>query len=208
MLQGHTNLATAQEGTQLDSRHSRMCYSYSAALLVASLSCLLGCPYCSIIMLPAFLLQCCNFNLSSVIKSYLKQQLLWHTHILSAKGKSNQFTQTLQYTHYRLFTYSLINKQLTVFCFSTDRSAIYAIIMLKDMYSKRISPQFLLGHTQIQTCWSCGKRKCYDRIFIANYFKKSITSVRLLFCLSQTSFFSSKSTQQLFRLFPVKTKSF
>ena len=70
-------------------------------------------------------------------------------------------------------------------CFSTERSAIHAIIMLKDMYSKRISPYFLLGYTQIlytaQTCWSCGKRIRYDGIFIANYFKKSIATVRRLF---------------------------
>jgi len=72
MLQSDNNLATTQECTQLASRHHCVCYSYSTALRVASLSCLPDSPYCSITMPPALLLQCCNFNLPSAIKACLK----------------------------------------------------------------------------------------------------------------------------------------
>lgn len=56
VLQGHTNVLRAEEGTQLDPGYSSVCYSYSSALLVATLSCL-NSPHCNTTMLPVLLLQ-------------------------------------------------------------------------------------------------------------------------------------------------------
>lgn len=114
-----------------------------------------------------------------------------HTHsvcngYLFATGKSNQFTQALQYICHMLFTYNVTASPL--------KGVLYCNLTLTDMYSKRISPFLIRSYIlyTAQTCWSCGKTMRYKGIFIANYFKKSIASVGL-FCLFQTLFFPPKA---------------
>lgn len=61
MLQGHTNVVSAEEGTQLHPGNSSVCYFYSSALLIAAFACL-NSPHCKTTMLPVLLLQSFTSN--------------------------------------------------------------------------------------------------------------------------------------------------